>query len=57
MTKTKPKSGVILLKMDSCEAWLTNAYVNGTPFKFLMDSGASKSVKSLKWFMSIPELF
>ncbi len=39
------------------EAWFANASVNGTPFKFLMDSGASKSFMSLKRFMSIPELF
>ncbi len=56
-TRTKPKSDVILLKMDSGEARSANASVNGTPFKFLMDSGASKSVISSKWFMSIPELF
>ncbi len=36
---------------------VANASVNRTPFKFLMDSGASKSVVSLKRFMSIPELF
>ncbi len=57
MTRTKPKSEVILLKMDSGEAWFANASVNGTPFKFLIYSGASKSVMSSKWFMSIPELF
>ncbi len=56
-TRTKPKSDVILLKMDSGEAWFANASVNGTPFKFLMDSGASKNVMSSKLFMSIPELF
>ncbi len=57
MTRTKPKSDVILLIMDSGEAWFANASVNGTPFKFLLDSGASKSVMSSKLFMSIPELF
>ncbi len=57
MTGTKPKSDIILLRMDSGEAWFANAFVNGTPFKFLMDSGASKCVMSLKRFMSIPELF
>ncbi len=56
-TRTKPKSDVILLKMDSDEAWFTNASVNGTPFKLLMDSRASKSIMSSKRFMSIPELF
>ncbi len=45
------------MKMDSAEAWFANAFVNGIPFKFLMDSRASKSVMSLKCFMSIPELF
>ncbi len=54
-TQTKPISNVILLKMDSGEAWFANASVNGTPFKFIMDSGASKSVMSSKGFMSIPE--
>ncbi len=43
--------------MDSCEAWFANASVNGSLFKFLMDSGASESVISLKRFMSILELF
>ncbi len=57
MTRTKPKSDVTLLKMDSDEAWFANASVNGTSFKFLMDLGASKSVMSSKQFMSIPELF
>ncbi len=31
--------------------------VNGTSFKFLVDTGASKSVMSSKRFMSIPESF
>ncbi len=57
LTQTKPKSDVILLKMDSGEAWFANASVNGTSFKFFMDSGASKSVMSSKRFMSIQELF
>ncbi len=56
-TRTKPKSDVILLKMDSGDAWFASASVNGTLFKFLMDSGANKSVMSSKRFMSIPELF
>ncbi len=56
-TRKKLKSDVILLKMDSGEAWFANTSVNGTPFKFLMDSGASKSVMSSKRFMSIPELY
>ncbi len=56
-TRAKPKSDIILLKMDSGEAWFANASVNGTPFKFLMDSRASKSVMSSKRYMSIPELF
>ncbi len=43
--------------MNSGNAWFVNASVNGTSFKFLMDSGASKSVISIKCFMSIPELF
>ncbi len=55
--RTNPKSDVILLKMDSDKAWFANASFNGTPFKFHMDSGESKSVMSSKWFMSIPELF
>ncbi len=37
--------------MDSDKAWFANASFNGTPFKFHMDSGESKSV------MLIPELF
>ncbi len=45
-TRPKPKSDIILLKMDSGESWFANAPVNGTPFKFLMDSEASKSVIS-----------
>ncbi len=56
-TRTKPKWDVILLKMDSGEAWFANASVNGTPFKLVMDSRASKGVMSSKWFMSIQELF
>ncbi len=43
--------------MDSGEACFANASVNGTPFKFLRDSGANKTDMSSKWFMSIPELF
>ncbi len=43
--------------MDSGDAWFAEAFVNGTRFKFLMDTGASKSVMSSKRFMSIPEPF
>ncbi len=56
-TCSKPKSDVILLKMDSGDAWFADASVNGTAFKFKMDTGASKSVMSSKCFMSIPEMF
>ncbi|MBL0686807.1 MAG: retroviral-like aspartic protease [Sulfurospirillum sp.] len=52
-----PKSDIILLKMDSGDAWFADASLNGTTFKFLMDTGASKCVMSSKWFMSIPEMF
>ncbi len=53
--RPKPKSDVILLKMNSGDAWFADASVNGTSFKFLMDTGASKSVVSSKRFISIPE--
>ncbi len=43
--------------MDSGDVWFADASVNGTCFKFLMDTGASKSVMSSKRFMYIPELF
>ncbi len=56
-THSKPKSDIILLKMNSGDALFADASVNGTAFKFLMDTGASKSVMSLKHFMSIPEMF
>ncbi len=56
-TQSKPKSDVISLKMNSGDAWFADASVNGTSFKFLMDTGANKSVMSLRRFMSIPELF
>ncbi len=56
-TLSKPKSDVILLKMNSGDAWFADASLNGTHFKFLMDTGASKSVMSSRRFMSIPELF
>ncbi len=56
-TRSKPKADVILLKMNSGDAWFADASVNGTYFKFLMDTGACKSVKSSRRFMSIPELF
>ncbi len=56
MIPPKPKSDVILLKMNSGDAWFADAFVNGTSFKFLMDTGASKSVMSSKRFMSIPEM-
>ncbi len=54
---SKPKADVVLLKMNSGDSWFTDASVNGTKFKFLMDTGASKSVMSMKSFKSIPELF
>ncbi len=54
---SNPKADVVLLKLDSDDAWFADASINGTPFKFLMDSGASKSVKSSKHFMSISDLF
>ncbi len=57
MTRSKPKSDVILLKMNSCDGWFVDASVYRTPFKFLKDTGASKSVMSSKRFISIPELF
>ncbi len=47
----------MLLKMESGDAWFAAASVNRTPFKFLMDNGASKSVMSSKRYMSIPEMF
>ncbi len=56
-TRSKPKSDAILLKMDSGDSWFADASVKGTAFKFLMDTGASKSVMSSKNFMSIPEMF
>ncbi len=36
---------------------LMHPLMEPTPFKFHMDLGASKSVMSSKWFMSIPDLF
>ncbi len=56
-TRPKPKSDVILLKMNSGYAWFADAYVNGTSFKFLMDTGASKRGMSSRRFMPIPEVF
>ncbi len=56
-TQTKSKSDLILVKIDSGEAWFAIVSVKGTPFKFLMDSEANKSVMSSKRFMSILELF
>ncbi len=56
-TRSKPKSDVILLKMDSGDVWFANASINATTSKFLMDTAASESVMSLKQFMSIPEMF
>ncbi len=41
--------------MNSGDALFADASVTGTSFKFLMDTGVSKSVMSLKRFMSIPE--
>ncbi len=43
--------------MNSGDAWFADTSVNGTSLKFLMDIGASKSVMSLRRFISIPELF
>ncbi len=43
--------------MNYGNAWFGDASVNGTSFKFLIDTGASKSVISSKRFLSIPELF
>ncbi len=39
--------------MNSGDAWFADASVNGTK----LDTGASKSVMSIKCFKSIPELF
>ncbi len=50
-----PKPDVILLKMNSGDAWFADTSVNGTSFKFLMDKVARKSVMFSKLFMSIPE--
>ncbi len=55
--RPKHKSDVVLLKMGSGDAWFADASLNGTSFKFLMDTAASKSVMSMKRFLSIPELF
>ncbi len=55
--RSKPKANVVLLKMNSGDAWFADASVNGTKFKFQMDTGASKSGMSMKSFKSIPELF
>ncbi len=55
--RSKPKSDVVLLKLNSGDAWFADASVNGTPFKFLMDTAASKSFMSMKCFKSIPVLF
>ncbi len=54
---SRPKADVVLIKMNSGDAWFADASVNGTKFKFLVDTGASKSVMSMKSFKSIPELF
>ncbi len=42
--RSRPKADVVLLKMNSGDAWFVDVSVNGTSFKFLMDTGASKSV-------------
>ncbi len=55
--RMKPKSDVVLLKIGSGDALFVDASVNGTSFKFLMDTGASKSIMSMKRFLTIPELF
>ncbi len=54
---SRPKADVVLLKMNSGDAWFADASVNATKFKFLMDTGASKSVMSMKFLKSIPDLF
>ncbi len=56
-SNSNPKAGVVLLMLDSGDTWFADASIIGTPFKFLMDSGVSKSVMSLKQFMQIPDLF
>ncbi len=56
-TRSKPKSDVILLQIDSSDAWFADVSVNGTNFKFLMDTGDSHCVMSSKHFMSISEMF
>ncbi len=43
--------------MDSGDAWFAEVSVNGTTFKFVMDTGSSKIVMSTKRFISIPEMF
>ncbi len=43
--------------MDSGDSWFADASINGTHFKFLMDTGASTSIMSSKCFMSIPVMF
>ncbi len=43
--------------MNCGDAWFADESVNGTSFKLLMDTGDSKSVISLRRFMSIPKLF
>ncbi len=54
---SRPKADVVVLKMNSGNAWFADESVNGTKFKFLKDTGARKSVMSMKCFKSIPELF
>ncbi len=54
---SKPNADVVLLKLDSNDALFSDASINGTTCNFLMNSGASNSVISSKWFMSIPDLF
>ncbi len=41
---SKPKAGVVLLRLDSINIYFADASINGTTFKFLKDSGASKRV-------------
>ncbi len=41
-TRFKLKLDVILLKMDSGDTWFADAPVNGTHFKFLMDTEVAK---------------
>ncbi len=39
---SKSKSDVVPLKINSGDAWFADASVNGTSFKFLIDTGLVK---------------